>query len=211
MRKPVYSICEQQKCKSACASTVQDGLSLTWLKTPKTGFFSVKAHNKGSTNPYPRQIHQICNSNYKSANLMENNTSQNISTKLNCVKTKPKGQTMQPPLWAYESIIFAATEVHIYSFVDHNIILPWSISFYFFFLFFLHVETVAVINFLYFIFFFSFKKIIFWHEANHERSMSRDMTKPMKWVCAQRRLRSAWASAQSDQSLPCPHEETLGP
>ena len=30
--------------------------------------------------------------------------------------------------------------------------------------------------------------------------MSRDMTKPTKWVCAQRRLGSAWASAQSDQS-----------
>ena len=28
---------------------------------------------------------------------------------------------------------------------------------------------------------------------------------------AQQRLRSAWASAQSDQSLCCPHEETLGP
>ena len=27
------------------------------------------------------------------------------------------------------------------------------------------------------------------------------MTKPTKWVCAQRRLRSAWASALSDQSL----------
>ena len=35
------------------------------------------------------------------------------------------------------------------------------------------------------------------------RPMSRDMTKPTKWVCAQRRLRSAWASAQSDQSLRC--------
>ena len=33
--------------------------------------------------------------------------------------------------------------------------------------------------------------------------MSRIMTKPTKWVCAQRRLRSAWASAQSDQSLRC--------
>ena len=30
-------------------------------------------------------------------------------------------------------------------------------------------------------------------------------------LCAQRRLTSAWASAQSDQSLRCPHEETLGP
>ena len=37
------------------------------------------------------------------------------------------------------------------------------------------------------------------------------MTKPTKWVCAKRRLRSAWASAQSDQSLRCPHEERLGP
>ena len=41
--------------------------------------------------------------------------------------------------------------------------------------------------------------------------MSRDMTKATKWLCAQRRLRSAWASAQSDQSLRCPHEESLGP
>ena len=44
-----------------------------------------------------------------------------------------------------------------------------------------------------------------------EPSMSHDMTKPTKWLCAQRRLRSAWASAQSNQSLRCPHEESLGP
>ena len=30
-------------------------------------------------------------------------------------------------------------------------------------------------------------------------------------MCAQRRLRSAWASAQTDQRLRCPHEESLGP
>ena len=30
-------------------------------------------------------------------------------------------------------------------------------------------------------------------------------------LCSQRRLRSAWASAQSDLSLRCPDEETLGP
>ena len=30
-------------------------------------------------------------------------------------------------------------------------------------------------------------------------------------MCAQRRLRSAWASTQSDQSLHYPHEESLGP
>ena len=29
------------------------------------------------------------------------------------------------------------------------------------------------------------------------------MTKPTKWLCAQRRLRSAWACAQSDQSSLC--------
>ena len=31
------------------------------------------------------------------------------------------------------------------------------------------------------------------------------MSKPTKWLCAQRRLRSAWAFAQSDQSLRCAH------
>ena len=33
--------------------------------------------------------------------------------------------------------------------------------------------------------------------------LSRLMTKPTKLVCAQRRLRSDWASAQSDQNLRC--------
>ena len=33
--------------------------------------------------------------------------------------------------------------------------------------------------------------------------LNRDMSKLAKWVCAHRRLRSAWASAQSDQSLRC--------
>ena len=37
------------------------------------------------------------------------------------------------------------------------------------------------------------------------------MTKQTKWVCSQRRLSLAWASTQSDQSLRCPHEESLGP
>ena len=45
----------------------------------------------------------------------------------------------------------------------------------------------------------------------HNNKMSRDMTKPTKWLCVQRKLRSAWASAQSDQSLRSPHEESLGP
>ena len=34
--------------------------------------------------------------------------------------------------------------------------------------------------------------------------MSHLMTKPTQWLCPQQRLRSAWASAQSDQSLHCP-------
>ena len=39
------------------------------------------------------------------------------------------------------------------------------------------------------------------------KDLSHNITKPTKWVCAQRRLRSAWASTQSDQSFRCQHEE----
>ena len=35
--------------------------------------------------------------------------------------------------------------------------------------------------------------------------------KTNKMACAPSEDRSAWASAQSDQSLRCPHVETLGP
>ena len=55
---------------------------------------------------------------------------------------------------------------------------------------------------------------------NHNCNIRRSGTVSNKWatswqnqqndLCAQRRLKSAWASAQSDQSLRCPHEETLG-
>ena len=41
------------------------------------------------------------------------------------------------------------------------------------------------------------------------QEMSRNMTKPTKWLCAQRRHRSAWASAQSYQSLRCAHNGYL--
>ena len=47
------------------------------------------------------------------------------------------------------------------------------------------------------------------------------LTKIVKWanlwqnqqtdMGTQRKHRAAWASAQSDQSLRCPHEETLSP
>ena len=35
-----------------------------------------------------------------------------------------------------------------------------------------------------------------------------DKTNTMTCVRPTKRLRSAWASAHSDQSLPCPHEDT---
>ena len=37
--------------------------------------------------------------------------------------------------------------------------------------------------------------------------MSWGMTKPRKWPVHRVATRSTWASAQSDQCLPCPHEE----
>ena len=40
--------------------------------------------------------------------------------------------------------------------------------------------------------------------------LSRAMTKPTMWLCAQQRLRSAWASTQSDQTLRCPWWRKLG-
>ena len=42
--------------------------------------------------------------------------------------------------------------------------------------------------------------------------MSRLMTKPTKWHVRQTKTQiSHWASAQSDQSIRCAHEESLGP
>ena len=49
---------------------------------------------------------------------------------------------------------------------------------------------------------FCFNSIVYINQINDTnisrmvKYMSRDMTKPTKWVCAQRRLRSAWASAR---------------
>ena len=37
----------------------------------------------------------------------------------------------------------------------------------------------------------------------YQNNLSHLTTKPTKWLCTQRRLRSAWASAQSDQSSLC--------
>ena len=42
------------------------------------------------------------------------------------------------------------------------------------------------------------------------KQLSHSTTKQQNDPCAQRRLRSAWTSAESDQSLHCPLEETLG-
>ena len=57
----------------------------------------------------------------------------------------------------------------------------------------------------------SWKKMFFFKVGLIKYNLSCDMTKPTKWVCAQRKLRSAWAFVQSDQSLRCPHEESLSP
>ena len=51
----------------------------------------------------------------------------------------------------------------------------------------------------------------YYYFMGFRRRLSHNMTKPTKWVCVQRRLRSAWASAQSDQSLRCLYKESLGP
>ena len=40
----------------------------------------------------------------------------------------------------------------------------------------------------------------FLRQPSDRSNMSRLMTKPTKWLCAQRRLRSAWTFAQSDQN-----------
>ena len=55
-------------------------------------------------------------------------------------------------------------------------------------------DSTSFLKFLWGFLFYYYYFILFWH-------MSSLVTKPTKWRCAQRRLRSAWASAQSDQSL----------
>ena len=47
--------------------------------------------------------------------------------------------------------------------------------------------------------------------SKKERKKEEKDRKKENGMCAQQRLRSAWASAQSDQSFRCPHEEGLGP
>ena len=46
-------------------------------------------------------------------------------------------------------------------------------------------------------------KLFNFRRLQTEPEMSHLVTKPAKWVCAQRWLRSAWACAHSDQSLRC--------
>ena len=45
-------------------------------------------------------------------------------------------------------------------------------------------------------------------DLNMDLKLSSSMTNQQNDLCGQRRLRSAWASAQSDQSLRCPHVRT---
>ena len=50
-----------------------------------------------------------------------------------------------------------------------------------------------------------------WATIRHFWHFSHLMTKPTKRHVRPARLRSAWTSTKSDQSLRCPHEESLGP
>ena len=44
-----------------------------------------------------------------------------------------------------------------------------------------------------------------------KKERKKNQTNKQNGMCAQRRLRSVWASARSDLSFRCPHEEILGP
>ena len=52
---------------------------------------------------------------------------------------------------------------------------------------------------------------VIWKVWKQILTKSHDKTKQQNGMRAQRRLRSAWVSAQSDQNLRCPPEESLGP
>ena len=49
------------------------------------------------------------------------------------------------------------------------------------------------------------------NKSKNKQYLSRVMKHQQNGMCAQRRFRSAWAFAQSDQSLHYPHEESFGP
>ena len=48
-------------------------------------------------------------------------------------------------------------------------------------------------------------------KTKNKKNKKKKKKKKKKYICAQRRPRSAWASAQSDQNLRSPHEENFGP
>ena len=76
---------------------------------------------------------------------------------------------------------------HWWGFISRNYVLVWP--------------TFLLMN-----VFIALKGSHFWFSSVITRlpcRKSRLMRKPAEWVCAQRRLRSAWASTQSDQSLRC--------
>ena len=50
-----------------------------------------------------------------------------------------------------------------------------------------------------------------WYRGGRAFKWSAAWQKQQNDMCPQRSLRSAWASDQSDQSLQCPHDDTLGP
>ena len=56
-----------------------------------------------------------------------------------------------------------------------------------------------------------FARILYEQQHDIIKKKKKKKKKKKNGLCAQQWLRSAWAFAQSDQSLRCSHEETLGP
>ena len=78
-----------------------------------------------------------------------------------------------------------------------------SLFFYFFFCFNFAAKIIMLVKCLLFYCTFKFHSPFLSCRKWNNKKMSRLVTKPTKWLCAQRRLRSTWASVQSDQSSLC--------
>ena len=87
-----------------------------------------------------------------------------------------------------------------------------------------YLGKILLVSFFFFFLFFNFAfcnvtrvhsvppQVLLLQYCVHKDMWAASWQNQLNGMCAQRRLRSAWASAsaQSDQSLRCPHEESLG-
>ena len=141
MRKPVLAICEQQRCRSACASAQSD--------------------------------QHLCCLHFVS--IIPLVTISKIS-RLKLISVAE--QASLSLTWSQIRRGFLVTRLIYYRLIYYN----------------LNV-TVLKYNIM--------EKPTYIEPTCMQSYVSRLMTKPTKWLCAQRRLRSVWASTQSDQSLCC--------